>query len=175
MPKLIENVRENIIEQARIQIMERGYSSMSIRSIAKACGIAAGTVYNYFPSKEMIIASFMADDWKKTIFNMQEKTQTENNPENIIKIVYDELISFEKKYEKLFKDPESRTEFSNVDNKRHKMLVDQLKKIVEPVCDSHKKVNNVDIADFIVETLLMWTVQEKDFSEYIKIINLLFA
>ena len=32
-------------------------------SVANGCGIGVGTVYNYFSSKDMLIASFMAEDW----------------------------------------------------------------------------------------------------------------
>ena len=50
MPKIIANVREQIIEVAKRQIEELGYENTTIRSVAKGCGIAVGTVYNYFSS-----------------------------------------------------------------------------------------------------------------------------
>ena len=33
MPKIIENIRENLMAEARKQVMELGYSAMTIRSI----------------------------------------------------------------------------------------------------------------------------------------------
>ena len=65
MPKIIENIRENLMAEARKQVMELGYSAMTIRSVAKACGVGVGTVYNYFPSKDMLVASFMLTDWQQ--------------------------------------------------------------------------------------------------------------
>lgn len=65
MPKIIENIRENLLAEARKQVMELGYSSMTIRSVAKACGVGVGTVYNYFASKDMLVASFMLTDWQQ--------------------------------------------------------------------------------------------------------------
>ena len=50
MPKIIENIREKILEEAKCQVMESGYASMTIRSVANACGVGVGTVYNYFKS-----------------------------------------------------------------------------------------------------------------------------
>ena len=52
MPKIIENLDQRLKEEARRQIRESGYSAMTIRSVAAACGVGVGTVYNYYPSKE---------------------------------------------------------------------------------------------------------------------------
>ena len=64
MPKIIENIRQNLLEEARRQVLQEGYSALTVRSVAAACGISVGTVYNYFPSKDMLIASFMLEDWQ---------------------------------------------------------------------------------------------------------------
>ena len=63
MPKIIENLPEKLAEEARRQITESGYSAMTIRSVAKACGVGVGTVYNYYPSKDALVAQFMLEDW----------------------------------------------------------------------------------------------------------------
>ena len=73
MPKIIENIRENLLEEARRQVMEQGYSAMTIRSVAKACGVGVGTVYNYFSSKDMLVASFMLVDWQECITRIQRR------------------------------------------------------------------------------------------------------
>ena len=33
--------------------------------VARQCGIAVGTIYNYFESKDMLIACIMVEDWKR--------------------------------------------------------------------------------------------------------------
>ena len=63
MPKIIPNIREQLLNEAKKQIAEQGYSKTTIRSVANACNLGVGTVYNYFESKDMLIASFMAEDW----------------------------------------------------------------------------------------------------------------
>ena len=44
MPKKIINLESRLVEEARKQIEEVGYSAMTIRSVAKACGVGVGTV-----------------------------------------------------------------------------------------------------------------------------------
>ena len=42
MPKIIKNLESRLIEEAKQQIRQSGYSAMTIRSVAKACGVGAG-------------------------------------------------------------------------------------------------------------------------------------
>ena len=63
MPKLIANLRENIPAEARRLLSERGYSGLSLRELADRCGVAVGTLYNYYPSKAALIARLMLEDW----------------------------------------------------------------------------------------------------------------
>ena len=60
MPKIIENLESKLLEEAKRQIQESGYGAMTIRSVAKGCGVGVGTVYNYFPSKEALLTWSMA-------------------------------------------------------------------------------------------------------------------
>ncbi|MBI1316237.1 TetR family transcriptional regulator [bacterium] len=42
-------------------ILESGFDAFTMQSLAQACGIAAGTIYLYFPSKEHLVNSIYAD------------------------------------------------------------------------------------------------------------------
>ena len=48
--------RKRILQAARRLFADNGYDSTTTRDIAKEAGIASGTVFNYFPSKEAIVA-----------------------------------------------------------------------------------------------------------------------
>lgn len=99
MPKVIENVREQLLKEARNQVAKNGYRKTTVRSVAGACNIAVGTVYNYFKSKDMLIASFMADDWIQCIDNI--KSRPSPDAETALHNIYDGLLSFSKKHEAL--------------------------------------------------------------------------
>ena len=67
MPKIIQNLPEKLIEETRRQVMEVGYTALNMREIARNCGVGIGTVYNYFPSKDALIAQFLLQDWKVSL------------------------------------------------------------------------------------------------------------
>jgi AcrR family transcriptional regulator len=49
-----QETRRRIVECARRQFSERGYAQTTTRDIADAAGVAAGTMFNYFPTKEAL-------------------------------------------------------------------------------------------------------------------------
>lgn len=63
MARIIENPTELILTTAKSLARENGLASLSIRKVAGACGIAAGTIYNYYPSKAELLIALMEDFW----------------------------------------------------------------------------------------------------------------
>ena len=61
MPKIIQNLENRLIAEAKLQVQTLGYGAVTIRSIAKSCGVGVGTVYNYFPSKEALVATYLLE------------------------------------------------------------------------------------------------------------------
>ena len=44
--------KEEILAASRELVLEKGIMSLSMRSVAEACGVAVGSIYNYFPGNE---------------------------------------------------------------------------------------------------------------------------
>jgi AcrR family transcriptional regulator len=53
--------RKRILEVAQGQFAERGYDVTTTRDIARAAGIAVGTLFNYFPTKEAIVECLVSE------------------------------------------------------------------------------------------------------------------
>ena len=45
MPKIIENVRGQLLAEARRQVAQHGYADTTIRSVAGACGLGAESLF----------------------------------------------------------------------------------------------------------------------------------
>lgn len=64
--------KEAILSECRKLVMEQGLSSVNMRNVANLCGVAVGSIYNYFPSKSALISAAVEDVWRD-IFHMAEK------------------------------------------------------------------------------------------------------
>ena len=169
MPKIIENVREQLLDEAKRQITEYGYAKATIRSVSKACGLGTGTVYNYFPSKDMLIASVMAEDWKICLRQMEDRASDEAEP--IIRGIYEGLSGFIQKYHTLFCDSDAVKIYATMFSERHQQLRKQLAVFVQPICDRTSVENKNFLAEWIAESLLTWTVAGKGIDEQYEIIK----
>lgn len=172
MPKIIENVREMLLAEAKRQIGENGYANTTIRSVAGACGVGVGTVYNYFSSKDMLIATFMLEDWQICLTEMKALPSTD--PEYMIKGICKALQSYIGKYQSLFADSDATKVFASVFSERHKQLRAQIAEIVYPVCAQSSVEDKTFLAEYIAEALLTWTVAGKSFADLLPLLKLLF-
>ena len=171
MPKIIENLREKLLDEARKQIKENGYAKTTIRSIAKGCSVGTGTVYNYFPSKDMLIASFMSEDWKECVAKM--KASGSKDPKTLLSLVCESLLSFIKGHSYLIADKDAGASFSSAYSVYHGRMRQQIADILRPMCEANGK-DDPFFSEFIAESILKWTSEGKSFEEQYSVLKLLF-
>jgi AcrR family transcriptional regulator len=53
--------RDRILKAARKLLGEVGFDAMTTRDVAQAAGIATGTLFNYFATKEAVVAALVGD------------------------------------------------------------------------------------------------------------------
>lgn len=161
MPKIIENVREQLLAEAKTQIARYGYAETTIRSVAGACGLGVGTVYNYFKSKEMLIATVVLEDWKKYLSAMNALPV--EKPKEVLQGIYDLLRSFEEENRKLFSDSDAAKIVNIGFSARHKTLRAQIASVIFPVCEKNGLDTPSFTAEFIAESLISWSMEELEF------------
>jgi len=53
-----DRTRALVLDTALRLFLERGYEKTTMRAVAESCGVALGSAYYYFPSKERLIQAF---------------------------------------------------------------------------------------------------------------------
>lgn len=167
MPKIIENVREQLLEEVRRQIAEQGYSKTTIRSVAGACGLGVGTVYNYFGSKDMLVATVVAEDWK--LCTDRFKNSYPAGAEETVRLIYDMLRTFEEEHKALFTDPEAAKKFASIFTERHGLLRGQIAEFLLPLCG--KSDDPEFLSQFVAESLLTWVTAGVPFEKLYTILK----
>jgi len=136
--------------------------------VAKACGVGVGTVYNYFPSKETLIATYLLSDWKQCVTTIRAVSTYSDSPRPVSLCIYDQLVSFAERHRAIFQDEAATANFTGSFGKYHAMLRTQLSEPLQKFCSS------VFAADFLAESLLTWTMAGKTFDEIYGIMEKLF-
>src|SRR5689334_11985580 len=72
--------RKRILQAARRPFADNGYDATTTRDIAHAAQIASGTLFNYFPTKEAIVASLAAEAIESAL---TENDQTQGPPDTL--------------------------------------------------------------------------------------------
>ena len=56
--------KEEILKTSRELLQKQGWSAVNIRSVAAACGVSVGSIYNYFSSKTELIGTIVESEEK---------------------------------------------------------------------------------------------------------------
>lgn len=159
MPKIIENLRRKLVNEAQRQVREWGYAAMTIRSVAAACGVGVGTVYNYFTSKDALVAAFMLEDWQNCIASVSAVSREQPQAGPVFRCIYDQLHLFIRRHQAVFCDETAVSSFSGSPSPYHTLLRSQLAQPLRKYCPDDFT------AEFIAEALLTWTVAGRAMEE----------
>ena len=168
MPKIIENLEARLMQEAEKQLRERGYGALTIRDLAKACGVGVGTVYNYFPSKEALVAKHLLTDWNRCVAAIESAGEESHHVRPVILCIHEQLLSFSRRHMAIFRDEAAAAGFAGSFSKYHALLRSQLAQPLRPFCESEFT------AEFAAEALLTWTLAGKAFDELWGILEKLF-
>lgn len=94
--------QEQILEKTMEIAIREGVDAVSIRKLAVACNIAIGSVYNYYPNKDAVIAAVAEQFWDR-ILNDQEKLYQKGMPfttflEQYYSFLYGRLAQYDKSW-----------------------------------------------------------------------------
>lgn len=152
--------KEQILESATKLILKKGYSHTSVEDITNEMGIAKGSFYTYFKSKNLLLKTIA----EKKIEEMMEKQ------DNIL----ENSLSFEETLKNIIL---VRLKFSNESMKRELVLISLIKNMeaLSPeIKEILKRIGEINI-DFIKKLLIKFKselkAEEENFQRYSELIS----
>lgn len=102
MPKILPNVKNSILTEARELLVNSDYEAFNIRDLSAKCNISIGTIYNYFPNKRELINAIFQLDWNSALLRMENLNSSYTTLYDKLYKVYIELDNFLHSYLKIF-------------------------------------------------------------------------
>lgn len=93
--------KEEILKTSRELIQQEGWSAVNIRSVAAACGVSVGSIYNYFDSKADLVGATVESVWCE-IFHQPEDDTISKNTQACITWIYERMEYGSKQYPGFF-------------------------------------------------------------------------
>ncbi len=171
--------REDILKNAREIIARDGIESLSIRSLAKECKIATGSMYNYFSSKDEMILATVTSVWQE-LFNFRElrKLSFYEAIEELISSIEkgrEHYPHFFKLHSLMFNDNSKTGGKKNMDE-----LIVRIKLTLIEIIDNDSEINKEELSktftkeayvDLIFNIILSLFVKEIDKEVILKVVK----
>jgi len=174
MPKIIENAKELIIDASEKLLFQVGYKGFTIREVAKRCGIASGTIFNYFTSKETLIAIIMAKDWSNFLADIQNECNSAKDIAAGVSAIYKGIESFFKKYGSIWADYPGN--IIGQFGKHHLALRQQISDMLSNLLLRFNRKKALPVVSIFAEAVVASAVQNDiDLQDLLQFISLLFS
>lgn len=89
--------RTVILDAALRTFARRGYPDTKVAEIASEAGVAEGTLYNYFQSKEELLLALFDEKWGGIIDEIRKKISRLDDPNDKLKAVFSLVVMMFKK------------------------------------------------------------------------------
>ena len=126
MPKIIPGLREQILDTARTILLEEDDRLFSMRIIAERCGIASGTIYNYFPGKDAMLAAILMNDWSEVLDRMKDCAVSAGSFTEGMRGLYEAMTDFIGRYREIWIRYSGNARDIPMQDKRHEQMIGQI-------------------------------------------------
>ena len=96
--QVMQETRQLLMEAAAEEFAQNGYDKANVNRIAEAAGFAIGTVYNYFPSKRVLMLAFIDDTAQLHVDYVLAQVKSEQDPGQRIEAFFKAGFAFVETY-----------------------------------------------------------------------------
>lgn len=162
--------QEVILEASRDIVAKNGPSGLTMRDVAQACGIALGSLYNYFPSKSDLLIATIESVWEEIFSN--DLVKQSGSFVDFVDQWYDRARLGTKKYPNFF-NLHSFSFASAQKPKARQTMLDYFERVKQNLKQAltqdeavakttfHKKFSADQFLDFVLNNLLHHLMQQQ--------------
>lgn len=145
--RVIENPKQLILGKAKEILYNQGYSKLSMRALSKACDIALGTIYNYYPTKKDLVIEMMIEYWQSYLSSVKKIAASNEDIYNKLNNIFNELKIFIVSFRQYWLTPElyDSPEYLEGGIKEEHIYMEKLIMIVKDILEKEQDSNNIQI------------------------------
>jgi AcrR family transcriptional regulator len=147
LSRVIENPKQLILSKAKEILYNQGYHKLNMRGLSKACDIALGTIYNYYPTKKELVVEMMADYWQNYLDSVEKIINS--NTDIYIKLnnIFNELEVFIQNFRQYWLTPElyGSQEYVEGGLQKEYVFMEKLIGIIENILIKEQANKNIHI------------------------------
>ena len=159
--------RRKLLETAEDILLNHPEETISMRRIAKICGISPATIYEHFSGKDELVAAVMIHDWHKCLAKMREDAENAHSfAEGLVSLSH-EITLFSVKYSAVWNAARS-AETMAVMPGRHEQLIEEIRQYVHQLIERFSNDQALAIERLLAENVLLCAVRKEISEEELK-------
>lgn len=170
MPKVIKNLKDNIISTSKEELFNKGFKELNMRNIAKKNNTAVGTIYNYFKNKEMLVASIILEDWLKAVEKIKYVANNTSSVSEGLEGILNAIKSFYDLYSDVFRNsglPNVKVAYKD----KYEMLLSGVKEEIKILLDRFDVSYDEFQITFIVSNIFSSVTNDWPFEQTINLLQ----
>ena len=170
MPKAIDDLHNTILREARPILVSHGYEQLTIRNVARICGVAVGTVYRYFDSKDELVSEILRNDWEPAKGRMRRAAESVSTPIEGLRSINACIRDFIAEYAVAWAEYRTIYRYSPALNKAHETFIEDINAIVHPMMLRFFPDYNPVLSDFLSRIVMAASAENaKPFEELLPV------
>ena len=155
------DTKDKILESAKNRLLQTSVETFSMRNIARDCNISPGTIYNYFPDKNALIAAIMIEDWHKALSEMETGVNAAGSFSEGLEKIYNAITGFAGQYLKVWSGYQDTGNYVSIHGRRHRELIDEINRNTRKLLIRFADEDALTISRLLSESILTTSLHEE--------------
>lgn len=171
MPKLIPDADGQIKRAARNLLLTKGYSGFSIKEIARQTGIAAGTIYQHYPNKRVLMNEVMQEDWDRILSQVDEAMATSPDISSCLVKTFDLVVEFNRSFKAVRAQYAAAHPSRNMAMSHHQLIFNLFEPRIMTLLKRFGKDADAAMGDLLTEVIVSGAFNDRITSSQVELLT----